>query len=107
MRGAIVKQRGSSKNHILAHSKHVGRIRALIKKAPARKNAVEISDAILTVATATSVLCHHRKSVDFSITSSVHSSLPKHLGSISKRPARFSSSHNIGTDRIFGCLFLD
>jgi hypothetical protein len=68
MRGAIVKQRGSSKNHILAHSKHVGRIRALIKKAPARKNAVEISDAILTVATATSVLCHHRKSVDFSIT---------------------------------------
>jgi hypothetical protein len=107
MRGAIVKQRGSSKNHILTHSKHVGRIRALIKKAPARKNAVEINDAILTVATATSVLCHHRKSVDFSITSSVHSSLPKHLGSISKRPARFSSSHNIGTDRIFGCLFLD
>src|SRR6267378_4345755 len=39
--------------------------------------------------------CHHRKSVDFSITSSVHSSLPKHLGSISKRPARFSSSHNM------------
>jgi hypothetical protein len=30
-------------------------------------------------------ICHHRKSVDFSITSSVHSSLPKHLGSISKR----------------------
>src|SRR6266446_6404131 len=33
-----------------------------------------------------SVLCHHRKSVDFSITSSAHSSLPKHLGSISKSP---------------------
>ena len=47
MRGAIVKQRGSSKNHILTHSKHVGRIRALIKKAPARKDAVEINDAIL------------------------------------------------------------
>ena len=82
MRGAIVKQRGSSKNHILTHSKHVGRIGGLIKKAPARKNAVEINDAILTAATATSVLCHHRKSVDFSITSSVHSSLPKHLGSM-------------------------
>ena len=76
MRGAIVKQRGSSKNHILTHSKHVGRTPALIKKAPARKDAVEINDATLTVATATSVLCHHRKSVDFSITSSVHSSLP-------------------------------
>jgi hypothetical protein len=47
MRGAIVKQRGSSKNHILTHSKQVGRIRALIKKAPARKDAVEINDAIL------------------------------------------------------------
>jgi len=42
-----------------------------------------------------SVSCRHRKSVDFSITSSVHSSLPKHLGSISKGPARFSSSHNM------------
>jgi hypothetical protein len=30
----------------------------------------------------TSVLCHPRKSVNFSITSSVHSSLPKHLGSM-------------------------
>ena len=49
MRGAIVKQRGSSKNHILTHSKQVGRIRALIKKAPARKDAVEINDAILEV----------------------------------------------------------
>jgi hypothetical protein len=38
---------------------------------------------------------HHRKSVDFSITSSVHSSLPKHLGSMSKRPARFSSRHSM------------
>jgi hypothetical protein len=47
MRGAIVKQRGSSKNHILTHSKHVGRIRALIKKAPARKDDAEINDAIL------------------------------------------------------------
>jgi hypothetical protein len=46
MRGAIVKQRGSSKNHILTHSKYVGRIRALIKKTPAR-DAVEINDAIL------------------------------------------------------------
>ena len=43
----------------------------------------------------TNAMCHHRKSVDFSITSSVHSSLPKHLGSISKRPASFSSSHNM------------
>jgi hypothetical protein len=40
---------------------------------------------------------------DFSITSSVHSSLPKHPGY--RRPARFSSSQ-YGTDRIFGCLFL-
>src|SRR5258708_24125412 len=81
MRGAIVKQGGSSKNHILTLSKHVGRTPALIKKATARKDAVEIDDAI-PVATATSVLCHHRKSVDFSITSSVHSSLRKHLGSM-------------------------
>ena len=45
---------------------------------------------------------HHRKSVDFSITSSVHSSLPKHLGSISKRPARFSSSHNMAPIAFLG-----
>src|SRR5258708_31026155 len=54
-----------------------------------------------------SVWCHHRKSVDFSITSSVHSSLPKHLGSISKRPARFSSSHNIAPIAFFGACFWD
>jgi hypothetical protein len=52
------------------------------------------SDAACTVAGVRKPQ-HHRKSVDFSITSSVHSSLPKHLGSISKRPARFSSSHNM------------
>src|SRR5258705_11482997 len=49
--------------------------------------------------------CHHRKSVDFSITSSVHSSLPKHLGSISKRPARFSSSHNMAPIAFLGAFF--
>ena len=49
--------------------------------------------------------CHHRKSVDFSITSSVHSSLPKHLGSISKRPARFSSSHNMAPIAFLGACF--
>jgi hypothetical protein len=48
---------------------------------------------------------HHRKSVDFSITSSVHSSLPKHLGSISKRPARFSSSHNMAPIAFLGACF--
>jgi len=49
--------------------------------------------------------CHHRKSVDFSITSSVHSSLPKHLGSISKRPARFSSSHDMAPIAFLGACF--
>src|SRR5258705_5171510 len=49
--------------------------------------------------------CHHRKSVDFSITSSVHSSLPKHLGSISKRPARFSSSHSMTPIAFLGACF--
>jgi len=50
----------------------------------------------------TNAMCHHRKSVDFSITLSVHSSLPKHLGSISKRPARFSSSHNMAPIAFLG-----
>src|SRR6266436_18201 len=49
--------------------------------------------------------CHHRKSVDFSITSSVHTSLLKHLGSISKRPARFSSSHNMAPIAFLGACF--
>src|ERR1700688_190715 len=49
--------------------------------------------------------CHHRKSVDFSITSSARSSLPKHLGSISKRPARFSSSHNMAPIAFLGACF--
>jgi hypothetical protein len=48
---------------------------------------------------------HHRKSVDFSITSLVHSSLPKYLGSMSKRPARFSSSHNMAAIAFFGACF--
>jgi hypothetical protein len=48
---------------------------------------------------------HHRKSGDFSITSSVHSSLPKHLGSISKRPARFSSSRNMAPIAFLGACF--
>jgi hypothetical protein len=38
------------------------------------------------------VACHHRKSIDLSITSSAHSSSTKHLGSMSKKPARISSS---------------
>src|SRR6478736_3220224 len=49
--------------------------------------------------------CHRRKSVDFSITSSVHSSLPKHLGSIRKRPARFSSSHDMAPIAFLGACF--
>jgi hypothetical protein len=48
---------------------------------------------------------HHRNSVDFSITSSVHSSLPNHLGSISKRPATFSSSHNMAPIAFLGACF--
>src|ERR1700674_2468721 len=42
-------------------------------------------------------VCHHRKSVDLSITSSAHSCSTNHLGFMSKRPARFSSStsHNM------------
>jgi hypothetical protein len=45
----------------------------------------------------TSGKCHHWKPVDLSITSSAHSSSIKHLGFMSKRPARFSSSsgHNM------------
>jgi hypothetical protein len=45
--------------------------------------------------------CHHRKSVDFSITSSVHTN----LGSISKRPARFSSSHNMAPIAFWAPVF--
>jgi len=44
-------------------------------------------------------------SQDFSITSPVHSSLPKHLGSISKRPARFSSSHSMAPIAFLGACF--
>src|SRR6267378_3765450 len=55
--------------------------------------------------TAMTASCQQRKSVDFSITSSVHSSLPKHLGSISKRPARFSSSHNMAPIAFLGACF--
>ena len=45
----------------------------------------------------TPVKCHHWKPVDLSITSSAHSFSIKHLGFMSKRPARFSSSsrHNM------------
>src|SRR5712672_504677 len=40
-----------------------------------------------------------------SITSSGHSSLPKHLGFISKRPARCSSSHNMAPIAFLGACF--
>jgi len=60
----------------------------------------------------TSEKWHHPKSVDLSITSSAYSSSTKHLGFMSKRPARFSSSssHNIAPIVIrshFWPLFLD
>jgi hypothetical protein len=51
------------------------------------------------------VWCHHRKSFDFSITSSVHSSLREHLGSISNA-CEVLVWPQYGTDRIFGRLFL-
>jgi hypothetical protein len=36
----------------------------------------------------------------------VHSSLPRHPGSISKRPVRFSSSHKMAPIAFLRCLFL-
>jgi hypothetical protein len=47
---------------------------------------------------------HHRKSVDFSITSLVHSSLPKYLGS-KQGAARFSSSQNMAPIAFLGACF--
>jgi len=59
----------------------------------------------ITESVGTSHSCHHRKSVDFSITSSVHSSLREHLGSISNA-CEVLVWPQYGTDRIFGRLFL-
>jgi hypothetical protein len=64
-----------------------------------------------TAAGGTSEKCHHRKSVDSSITSSAHSCSTMHLGFVSKRPVQFSSSAspNMSADRdtiAFWRLFL-
>jgi hypothetical protein len=48
---------------------------------------------------------HQPKSVDLSITSSVHSSVPKHLGFMGKRPVRFSSRHNMAPIAFLGAYF--
>jgi hypothetical protein len=55
----------------------------------------------LTAAGGTSEKCHHRKSIDSSITSSAHSCSTMHLGFVSKRPVQFSSSAspNMSADR--------
>jgi hypothetical protein len=45
-----------------------------------RRLPVYPSEQTFSVKASMSQKCHHRKSVDFSITSSVHSSLPKHPG---------------------------